>query len=121
MIRRLFKSLFILLLIVGCAYKPPTANFYIGMTEEEFIRKNPDLNPIHEDMNSSSKVRRLLFDDVYYHEKEDKIISWLFFGAFSDYYYYFKNDSLIAVYYGGVNVDISKEIDYSKYPGSKPE
>ena len=38
MIRRLTKSLIILLLIVGCA--PTTATFYIGMTEEEFTDKN---------------------------------------------------------------------------------
>ena len=34
------KQLFILLLIVGCAHKPPSAQFYIGMTEEEFIIDN---------------------------------------------------------------------------------
>ena len=36
------KLLLIVLLIVGCAHKPPTATFYIGMTEEEFIVKNPN-------------------------------------------------------------------------------
>ena len=32
------KLLLIILLIVGCAHKPPTATFYIGMTEEEFMK-----------------------------------------------------------------------------------
>ena len=111
-----------ILLIVGCApTKPSTSTFYIGMTEEEFKVKNPELRPIHEDINSSSKIGRILFNEVYYHEKEEKIISMLFFGAISDYYFYFKNDSLLAVYYGGINIDINKEIDYSKYPNSKTE
>ena len=78
-----YKLLLFVLLIVGCApTKPTTANFYIGMTEEEFKARNPDLSPMYEDINNYSKVERILLDDVYYHEKEDKIISWLFFGAF---------------------------------------
>ena len=37
----MIRRLIILLLIVGCApTKPPTATFYIGMTEEEFIQGN---------------------------------------------------------------------------------
>ena len=28
------------ILIVGCAHKPPSATFYVGMTEEEFIIDN---------------------------------------------------------------------------------
>ena len=116
------KLLIIALLFVGCApTKPSTANFYIGMTEEEFKVKNPNLRLMYEDINKFSEVEKILFNEVYYHEKEAKIISWLFFGSFSDYYFYFKNDSLLAVYYGGINIDINKEIDYSKYPNSKPE
>ena len=119
MIRRL---IILLLIVVGCApTKPPQATFYLGMTEEDFNENNPDIKPMHEDINSSSKIGRILFNEVYYHEKEDKTISKLFVGAFSDYYFYFKNDSLLAVYYGGINIDINKEIDYSKYPNSKPE
>ena len=34
------KLIFIALLIVGCAHKPPLATFYIGMTEEEFLKLN---------------------------------------------------------------------------------
>ena len=36
------RRLIILLLIVGCAHKPPLATFYIGMTEEEFNEQNKD-------------------------------------------------------------------------------
>ena len=32
----MIRRLLILLLIVGCAHKPPSAQFYLGMTEEEF-------------------------------------------------------------------------------------
>ena len=40
----MIRRLTILLLIVGCApTKPTTANFYIGMTEKEFINNNPKL------------------------------------------------------------------------------
>ena len=39
----MIRRLTILLLIVGCAHKPPTASFYIGMTEEEFVDNNPHL------------------------------------------------------------------------------
>ena len=116
-----YKLLLIILLIVGCApTKPSTSTFYIGMTEEDFKVKNPELRPIYEDINSSSKIGRILFNEVYYHEKEEKIISMLFFGAISDYYFYFKNDTLLAVYYGGLNADIKREIDYSIYPNAKP-
>ena len=76
---------------------------------------------MYEDINNYSKVERILLDEVYYHEKEDKIISWLFIGAFSDYYFYFKNDILLEVYHGFINADIKKEIDYSKYPSYKLE
>ena len=119
-----------IILIVGCSTNmyhknfkldKSTAYFKIGMTEEEFKVKNPNLRLLYEDINKFSEVEKILFNEVYYHEKEAKIISWLFFGSFSDYYFYFKNDSLLAVYYGGINIDINKEIDYSKYPNSKPE
>ena len=36
-----------------------------------------------------------------------------------EYMFDFKNDTLIAVYRGRNN--FNREIDYSKYPGSKPE
>ena len=36
----MIRRLIILLLIVGCAHKPPSAQFYIGMTEEEFLIDN---------------------------------------------------------------------------------
>jgi len=37
----MIRRLIILLLIVGCApTKPTTANFYLGMTEDEFLKQN---------------------------------------------------------------------------------
>lgn len=42
MIRRLIKSLFILLLVLGCAPKT-TTKYYIGMSEEKNINNNPNL------------------------------------------------------------------------------
>ena len=39
----MIRRLIILLLIVGCVPTKPTAQFYIGMTEEEFVNTN-DLN-----------------------------------------------------------------------------
>ena len=37
----MIRRLIILLLIVGCApTKPPTATFYVGMSEEEFVEVN---------------------------------------------------------------------------------
>ena len=36
----MIRRLIILLLIVGCAHKPPQATFYIGMSEQNFIRQN---------------------------------------------------------------------------------
>ena len=35
-----------ILLVVGCAHKPPIATFYVGMTEEEFQMKNPNIDRI---------------------------------------------------------------------------
>ena len=101
--------------------KNKSINYIFGMTEEEFKAQNPDLRPMYEDINNYSKVERILLDEVYYHEKENKIISWLFFGAFSYYYFYLINDTLLEVHYGFMNADIKKEIDYSNYSGSKAE
>ena len=50
------QLLLIILLIVGCAPKT-TTNYYIGMTEQEFIAKNPNLN--------KSEVTYQLGDDLF--------------------------------------------------------
>ena len=34
------KLLIIALLFVGCAHRPPSVTFYVGMTEKEFIQQN---------------------------------------------------------------------------------
>ena len=56
------KLLIIELLVVGCAHKPPSAQFYIGMTKEEFIKENKDLNI---KVGATSKILGQVFDDSY--------------------------------------------------------
>ena len=123
MIRRLTKSLIILLLIVGCApTKPSTANFYIGMSEEEFIKKNNiDITAtiIGKETNKSVdyvKINAGIFvgDTVstIYTESQKLLTT---------YYFEFSSDTLSHVYAGLKNWINLKEIDYSKYPNSKPE
>ena len=106
----MIRRLIILLLIVGCA--PTTATFYIGMPKEEFKNNNPKLN-----WNGNS-IEWDDSDPIYIDKMEDN------FGLklFKEYVFEFENDTLIAVYRGLLNVVfIEKEIDYSKYPNSKPE
>ena len=112
-----------ILLIVGCStmrniyqkefrVEKSTAFFQIGMTEKEFIRKNPSIT---EKLTESSEF-------TTYIESEQPYKYILFIKiplAFEKYMFEFKNDTLIAVYRGKNNY--GREIDYSKYPGSKPE
>ena len=103
----MIRRLIILLLIVGCAHKPPSAQFYIGITEEEFIKENKDLNI---KVGATSKILGQVFDDSY-----DLITSDRSRGIFR-FYYDFYNDTLSAVYHGTFNYIFSKkEIDYEKY------
>ena len=101
------KVLILALFIVGCA--PTTATFYIGMPVEEFKNNNPKLN----------------LDDIDGDDSDPLYIDWMDdnFGlrTFKEYAFEFENDTLIAVYHGVWNAFIQKEIDYSKYPNSKPE
>ena len=110
-------------LIVGCStmrnmyqknfkVNKSTAFFQIGMTEEEFIRKNPDIT---EKLNESDKITTYINSVQPY--KYILIIKIPL--RFEKYMYEFKNDTLIAVYRGKNNYN--REIDYSKYPGSLPE
>ena len=95
-----------ILLIVGCA--PTTANFYIGMTIEEFEDNNPNIKETTDNKSGGENRReRLYVDDEG--------------GYGSRYLFYFENDTLFAVYHGLWNAIKEKEIDYSKYHGSKPE
>ena len=120
----MIRRLIILLLIVGCApTKPTTATFYIGMTEAEFIQGNNiniDKNYILTSKSSKSdkfvKFNSGIFVGdsiaVLYVEKQNLLM---------DYYFEFSGDTLAHVYAGLKNWQDLKEIDYSKYPNSKPE
>ena len=112
-----------ILLIVGCStmrniyqkefrVEKSTAFFQIGMTEEEFIRKNPDIT---EKLNESDEITTYINSEQLY--KSIWIIKIPL--RFEKYMYEFKNDTLIAVYRGKNNYN--REIDYSKYPKSKPK
>ena len=95
-IRRLFKSLFILLLIGGCApTKPPASQFYIGMTEKEYKKINPNFKEYR-----GLKIEGIVcyFDRV----GENKNI-------FKDYFYHFENDTLIKVFRGIPNLVLRKD------------
>ena len=112
-----------ILLIVGCStmrniyqkefrVEKSTAFFQIGMTEEEFIRKNPDIT---EKLNESDEFTTYINSEQPY-----KYILFIKTPlAFEKYMFEFKNDTLIAVYRGKNNYD--REIDYSKYPNFKPK
>ena len=103
----MIRRLIILLLIVGCAHKPPSAQFYIGMTKEEFIKEKKDLNI---KVGVTSKIIEQVLNDNYYLITSDRNRSIFRF------YYHFYNDTLSAVYHGTFNFIFSaKEIDYDKY------
>ena len=99
----------ILLLIVGCAHKPPSAQFYIGMTEKEFLELNTN-KPItknfieHFDKNTTNMSQ--------YIENHDS-------NSNDDYWYTFKNDTLSVVHGNNmrdiIKVLLGKQTDYDKY------
>ena len=101
----MIRRLIILLLIVGCAHKP-TAQFYIGMTEKEFIKTN-DLE--------------LSVDGFYSFKSKNGIIYQRLNDEYSEQhglgvcYYIFENDSLIRVSKGIFNNANEKHVDYDKY------
>ena len=96
------KLLLIALLIVGCApTKPPTAQFYIGMTDKEFKDNNPTLIKDTDPILSTLSIHT-------YTEEQDKqrLISWLSKDLFSDdYLFTFKNDTLVEVARGILIID----------------
>ena len=109
------------LLIVGCApTKPPTATFYIGMTEKEFINEN-NINldktilfvSKSSDSNKFTKINSAIVTGdsitVVYTEKQNILM---------DYYFEFSGDTLAHVYAGLKNWQDLKEMDYSKYPNN---
>jgi len=101
-----------IMLIVGCApTKPPEATFYVGMSESKFVNINPTIK---------KKDREISLDPI------DPIvgvstIKVYYEGGISKYYYGFNADTLRAVWHGLANVVRNQQIDYSKYPNSKPE
>ena len=112
-----------ILLIVGCSTmrnvyqkefvaNKSTAFFQIGMTEKEFIRKNPSIT---EKLTESSEFTTYIESEPKYRYIWGKAIP----QSFEEYMFEFKNDTLIAVYRGRNNYN--RPIDYSKYPNSKPE
>ena len=83
-----------------------TAFFYRGMTEEEFIRKNPSI---------TEKINELDEFSTYIESEQKYRYIW---GiaiplAYEEYMFEFKNDTLIAIYRGRNNYN--KEIDYGIY------
>ena len=108
-----------ILFIFGCAtindmskVDKSIAFFYIGMPEDEFIRKNPDIT---EQTHKSDGYSIYIESEPKYRYIWGKAIP----QAFEEYMFEFKNDTLIAVYRGRNNYN--REIDYSKYPNSKPK
>ena len=109
-----------ILLIVGCAHKPPLATFYIGMTEEEFLKLNninfnSNVDPIGD--ISGNYIRVDLLNNLNKTILNDSIkeINYKEENAFSDYWYRFVQDTLVSVYKGNLNLILSKEINYDKY------
>ena len=120
----MIRRLIILLLIVGCA---PRAEFYIGMTEEEFIKVNnleintdkgfnqtKKNNVIYQRGNSEylDSIAPKLYpkDDPYVMYTEYKNID-----RFYSYYFIFEQDSLVIISKGLWNLAAKKGIDYDKY------
>ena len=93
-----------ILLIVGCAHKPPSAQFYIGMTEEEFV----EVNKNHSIYKNSVNEFIIIKDIISYNEDENE---W----NRNNYIYTFQKDTLKYVHRGIFNLYINKQVDYDKY------
>ena len=115
-----------ILLIVGCA--PGTyATFDIGMTEEEFIKNNPNITKKNLDWQRWEKVVNAHYGKSIYIENL-KIYTYIFQKVDEDgethgwaipnlpqkYIFVFNNDTLEAVFNKKI-FSPNKEIDYSKY------
>ena len=104
-------------LFVGCATindiglfdSKSIAFFKIGMTEEEFIRKNPNITENNDDDEFP----------IYIENCKDKY-TYIAGKAFplpqcEEYTFAFKNDTLEAVYRGRNNFNSNRKIDNNKY------
>ena len=103
-------------LIVGCAIKTiePTATFCIGMTEDEFIRKNLDI----EKTDYIGKTDELGGYSTYIgNSGKYRYIAGIEIPHLHIQYFTFsfKNDTLEAVYRGRNNFNPNREIDNRKY------
>ena len=134
----MIRRLIILLLIVGCAaIKQRTtfttaATFYIGMTEEEFIRKNPSITKKNDWQRWEKVLNSPVLTTYIEYETKATFIAHKVnedsstYGAAipnpeQEYIFAFKNDTLFAVYHGELNDDLKREIDYSNYPNANPK
>ena len=122
------------LLIVGCApftlLEPKTrATFCIGMTEEEFIRNNPNITENNLDWQLWEKVVNNSPETLKYIESLKKINTYIAYKADEDgekthgwsflslpqkHIFVFNYDTLKAVFYKKA-FSPNKEIDYSIY------
>ena len=118
-----------ILLIVGCAHKPPSATFYVGMTEKEFIQQNNlilnEENIVKADKITGDFVKVYdQFQRIDYRqmplsselpEKDKNRVFYEIFEKSSSYFFNFNNDTLQVVYHNAWNMVLEREIDYSKY------
>ena len=105
-----------ILLIVGCATKTfePTATFCIGMTEDEFIRKNLDI----EKTDYIGEIDELAGFSTYIGNsgKYSFILGQEIPRIHLQYFTFaFNNDTLEAVYRGRNNFNPNREISNPKY------
>ena len=118
----MIRRLIILLLIVGCA--PTTSNFYIGMTEEEFVDKNSNNSSIQKEYFISTPPDPN-FDNriTMYYENERSIGAWFdILGLFTDYTFWFFDDSVYQVQHGvykAVEIDSSRIESFKSLRKSK--
>ena len=107
-IHRLIKSLFILLLIVGCTHNPPKAKFYIGMTEKDFIEQNKNIKLNKTETDAFDLLLGETESTFFYTSDRDRNLL--------RFYYDFVDDTLRRVHHGTFNyIFTNKEIDYDKY------
>ena len=92
------------LLIVGCAHKPPQATFYLGMTEEEFI-----------ELNQNKPIMESPVTEKYSYNNIKQYIDGNSPNSMNTYWYSFHNDTLRQVNKGIHNLMLNRDIDYDKY------
>ena len=102
------KLLLIALLIVGCAPKTAT-NYHIGMSEQEFNKKNPNLSKHAIAKSALGNAAMIIVDaeenndlPYFYIEKRKGIATWITFGKINAYFYHFdpETDTLASIQLG---------------------